>query len=323
MKRLWTVLFLLMVSVAAVQAADPALLNLIMPDAKVVSGMQVDASKSSAFGQYVLSQMQADNEDFKKFVADTGFDPRRDLSEVIVATGAKADDASLLVLGRGIFNPSRFINAARAAGANLTSYAGIDLLTHSPNSDGALAFLDGSTAVMGGTKAVQAAIDRRSATTSALPDAVLAKIRTLSAQNDAWFMTTGPLSDFFSGKIADPNLKGAMAGNLLQAVLQANGGIKFSADSVRINGEALTRSDKDAQALADVIRFIAGLVQMNKDNDPNASKIASLLDTMQVSTDAATMRMSLNIPESMVEKLFVPPTGGPVKARGAKKRAAL
>lgn len=324
MTRIKNAILLLAIAVAAAQAAvDPQLLNLVASDAKVISGVHVDATKSSVFGQYVLSQMQSDDQDFQKFISDTGFDPRRDLTEIVVATGSKSDDGSLLVVGRGRFNMARFISAAVAAGANQTTYAGLQVLTHNPNSDGALAFLDASTAVMGGMKAVQAAIDRKNAASPALTEATLNKIRLLSEANDAWFMTTGPLTDFFAGKIADPNLSGAMQGNLLQAVLQANGGIKFAADKVQINGEALTRSDKDAQALADVVRFIAGLVQMNKGSDQQAQQIASLLDGMQVSTQAATMRLSLNIPESMMEQLFVPKVNAPHGAVRGKKRAAL
>ena len=41
-------------------AADPGLLSLVMPDAKIVSGIQADQTRSSLFGQYVLSQMQAE-----------------------------------------------------------------------------------------------------------------------------------------------------------------------------------------------------------------------------------------------------------------------
>ena len=39
-------------------AADPMLLNLVMPDAKVVAGVNVQQAKGTLFGQYILSQMQ-------------------------------------------------------------------------------------------------------------------------------------------------------------------------------------------------------------------------------------------------------------------------
>src|SRR4051794_7610572 len=55
-------------------AVDPGLLSLMMPDAKAVSGIQVDQSQASPFGRYILSQM-APGADFSKIIAATGFDP--------------------------------------------------------------------------------------------------------------------------------------------------------------------------------------------------------------------------------------------------------
>jgi len=58
-------------------AADPALMSLVMPDAKVIAGIQVDQTKNSLFGQFVLSHMQPSDPSFQKFIAESGFDPRR------------------------------------------------------------------------------------------------------------------------------------------------------------------------------------------------------------------------------------------------------
>src|SRR5437879_1279400 len=59
------------VQIAAFAAADPALLRLVMPDAKVVAGLQVTQARNSLFGQFVLSHMQVEDETFKKFMAQT------------------------------------------------------------------------------------------------------------------------------------------------------------------------------------------------------------------------------------------------------------
>ena len=68
------------------KAADPQLLNLVMPDVKALAGVNVDQAKTSPFGQYVLSQMQSNNTDMQKLITLTGFDPTRDVSELLVAT---------------------------------------------------------------------------------------------------------------------------------------------------------------------------------------------------------------------------------------------
>lgn len=92
---------------AAAPAADPGLLRLVMPDAKVIAGIQVDQSKNTAFGQYVLSHMQVDDQGLNKFIQATGFDPRRDVSEIVIASNwsSATPQSRWLVLAKGQFDP--------------------------------------------------------------------------------------------------------------------------------------------------------------------------------------------------------------------------
>src|ERR1700728_74028 len=94
---------LMAAAATATARVTPALLNLVMPDATVVSGMNVDQSVTSPFGQYILSQMQFNDSKFLQFISSTGFDPRKDLHEILAATPSTAH--SVLILGRGEFNP--------------------------------------------------------------------------------------------------------------------------------------------------------------------------------------------------------------------------
>jgi hypothetical protein len=290
---------------AAALAADPALLRLVMPDAKVVAGLQVDQAKSSLFGQYVLSHMQVDDASFQKFVAQTGFDPRRDVSEIVIASNwqSSTPESRWLVLAHGAFDLSKIASAAQANGGTLTSFQGLNILTYSEQQGTQLgiAFFNSSSAVMGDLPSVEAAIQRQQSN-APVSAALLAKVGGLSANTDFWFVTLVPISEFASD-IPDPNLNGALKGNLLAAVNQVSGGVKFG-DPVTISAEAVTRSDKDAQALVDVVKFIAGLVQMNRQNDPAAGQVATLLDTLQTKTAGNTMSMSLAIPELQLEQLF-------------------
>ena len=69
------------------KAADSQLLNLVMPDAKVLAGVNVEQAKTSPMGQYILNQVQAQNNpQLRELAALTGFDPTRDVHEVLVAT---------------------------------------------------------------------------------------------------------------------------------------------------------------------------------------------------------------------------------------------
>ena len=67
---------------AGLFAADPQLMNLVMPDAQMMAGINVTTAKTSLFGQFLLTQVAATaGTHFEQLAAATGFDPRRDLTE--------------------------------------------------------------------------------------------------------------------------------------------------------------------------------------------------------------------------------------------------
>jgi hypothetical protein len=293
-------------------AVDPGLLRLVMPDAKVIAGLQVRETKNSLFGQYVLSHMQIEDAGFKKFIAQTGFDPRRDVTEILMASNweQSTPQSRWLVAARGTFNLPQITTAAKANGGVITDFQGVGILTYSqeaktqepkPDIESGIAFFDSSSAVMGDLASVKAAIQRKQSAASPTGD-LLGKVHDLSAKNDFWFVTTVPISEF-AGAMPNPNLSGAMKGDLLAAIHQASGGIRFG-ETVTISGEAVTRSDKDAQALVDVFRFLAGLIQLNSDNNKVAGQVSTLLDTMDLKTSGNVMTMSLAIPEQQLEQLL-------------------
>lgn len=301
---------LFFVATGLAPAADRGLLRLVMPDAKVVAGIQVDQSKHSPFGQYVLSQMQSEDEGFRKFIAETGFDPRRDVSEIVISSMGGPGTGKGLIIARGLFNPARIQGFAQVAGGNVADYRGFSILSashrsapapESVHSNGAITFLDSSTALMGDLQSVKDGIDRYKSNAESSPE-LLAKVGPVSRQNDFWFLTLVPISEF-AGKMPGEQLQGAMKGNVLSAILQASGGIKFG-DNVRISGEAVAKTEKDASALQDVFKFLAGMIQLNREKDPTAAQVASLLDTLELSTHGNIMTLSLSIPENQLERMI-------------------
>ncbi|MGA2879516.1 MAG: hypothetical protein ABSG13_11235 [Bryobacteraceae bacterium] len=288
-------------------AADPALLQMVLPDSQVVAGLQVNQAKSSLFGQYVLSHLSVNDTKLGEFTAQTGFDPTKDVSEIVIASNWKPNTPAnqWLVLADGTFNVSKIASVAQANGSVPAVYQGVNLLTHAASSStqvaSAIAFFGVTTAVAGDLTSVKAAIDRKQSKAPADSN-VSSKAQQVSATNDFWFVTLVPLSNF-SSSIPDPNLSGAMQGNLFAAINQASGGVRFG-DTVTISAEAVTRSEKDAQALVDVVKFFAGLVQLNRQNNPAAGQVATLLDTLQTTTSGNTTTISLAIPEQQLEQLL-------------------
>jgi hypothetical protein len=316
--KLKTIAIAILAAAATASAAiDPVLLNLVMPDAKILSGIQVDASLASPFGQYVLGQMQAGDDGFQKFILSTGFDPRRDLHEVLAATNSDGTSKtpSVLAIGRGVFVPSQILAAATAQGGTITSYKGLSIIA-SPDSTSstAIVFFDASTVAAGDLASVKAAIDRKQANAT-FSGALAQKAKDASTTNQAWFATVTPLSVFLGDKLGSTGLNSLSDNNLLQSVVQASGGVNFGSATVTVTGDAMTSSAQNAQALVDILKFLVSLVPST---DPN---IKSLASGATFSVNGTTAHLVLALPEQQLEQLFMPNAGAKVrKSRPAQVR---
>jgi len=299
----------------ALAAVDPELLALAAPDAKVLSGIDVERSKSAPFGKYVLTQMAA-AASLHQFGDQTGFDATRDLKELLIASS----DQGSLFLARGSFDPPKILAAADAlASSQRSTYQGITLLVFAPAAtasadatatNDAVAFLDTSLALAGDEALVKAALDRRASGAAAGLGALGDKAKEVSALNPAWFATLSSPGDFFAGKMGPAN--GAAQMNLFQNVLQAWGGIRFRAESILLSGDLVARTEKDAQAFADVLKFFLGLLQSNANSGGAA---ATLAQAAKITADGTMVHVSLEMPEKVVEQLFMDarPTKPPQK----------
>jgi hypothetical protein len=307
MKTLYSIVFSLSVAAVTANAAvSTTLLNLVMPDATVVSGMNVAQSVTSPFGQYILSQMQSNDAGFLQFISSTGFDPRKDLLEILAATPATASSTTHtgLILGRGVFQPAMIIGTATQEGGTITNYKGFSLIGPPANQSGdnyALSFLDGATAAMGDIASVKSVIDRKLA--GATFSGTLAQTAVaVSASNSAWFATTTPLSDFMSTKQAG-NLNGVSQSPLLQSVQQASGGVLFGSAGITLSADAVTASPQNAQALVDVLKFFVSMIAGNANAPSNVTSIAS---SAQFTVNGSTAHVSLMLAENQAEQLLMP-----------------
>lgn len=301
--------------VSSALGADAGLLNLVMPEAKVIAGMDVARAKSSPFGQLFMKNMNLRDEDLVRFLALTGFDPARDVTEVVIAsvdTNTSAGANSILLV-RGNFDGARLRAALVRNGLSvLQVVTGVEMLAKK-GEKGAVAFVDASLAVAGDAAAVKAALERR-AGGMGLPAATYAKAQDMSRENDVWMVTSLPVAQLAEKmpENAPGQLNGMMKGDMFRSVEQASMGVKFAATMLHLTMEAAVRSDKDATAMADVARFLAGMVQLNRDK-PEVAGLAAALDSMQLTTKARNVRLTMSMPQAEIEKLVKAARTAPVK----------
>ena len=294
---------------SAAHAADPQLVSLVMPDAKILAGVNVDSAKGSPFGQWVVSQIGLNNTGLQQFIALTGFDPTRDLSELLVANNGTTggNGPSGLALARGVFNPATMTAAASGKGA-LTELYGTVTIVEDPQKQAGLAFLGQTLAIAGDLADVKAAIDRQTSP-QPLPAAVAAQVTQWSGSEDAWFLSTVPPSSLASLSSGSP------AAGILQQIQQAAGGVKFG-DSVV--GTLALQSDnpQDATQLATSLQFLVNLAQMQSQNNPQA---ANLVQAIAVSAQGSTVTISETLPQAQFQQLLQSQKKAMVAAPRVKK----
>jgi hypothetical protein len=243
----------------------------------------------------VLSQIQSQGLHLGQISAQTGFDPTRDLRELLLASDGAPQTG--LVLARGVFDAQRIQSAGLAGGSIMESYKGIFVL-EDPKRTHAVAFLGATLAVAGDLASVKGAIDRQSLA-APLPASVIVQVDQWSGAHDAWALTTVPPSKLKPS--AAPVAPNPAFQNAFQSIQQAAGGMKFGAQVV-LTGQAKTDTEQNATALANVLEFLTSLPQMQ--TPPPKARVGSLLQSLAVTSRGNLVNVSLSVAETELEQIM-------------------
>lgn len=291
----------LVIAVSSFAATDSNLLEMLPAGPNTIVGFNVQQVFASPFGQQLLSQMKADEPQMRQLFDLAGFDPRRDLQQVVLATYARAGIADrTLIVARGNFDIPR-LRAQMLNNGPIVEFLGVDLLNSAPNG-GSIAFLENGFALAGNATSIQEALTIRQSGGHHLNSALNRRMKQMGTQYDIWMFTDDPATTL-SNRVDDSLIEVASRHTpLLRSVTQASGGIKFG-ETVTIAGETLMRSDKDAIAAADILRLIASLARMAPDRLPNADFL-SLFEGLQVRAESGSLSLSFAIAQSQLIRLF-------------------
>jgi hypothetical protein len=229
-------------------------------------------------------------------MAAAGFDPNRDLREILAASG---DGQSALLLGRGTFQQAKLSKAAVTAGAVKSTYRGVEVLRLDAGAKnqvaGSLAFLDATTLAAGDADDVKALLDRRAAAGKPFSGPIIDRAHEISVVSDAWLVTVtlpSALTGAAQNKGAAPNPQLGSFQNLFQSALQLSAGVKFTATQ-------------------DLVKFFVGMVPANggssKANGSQASgsNLGSLAEAARISTSGPVVSLALSVPEEQMEQFFM------------------
>jgi len=277
-------------------AADRALLDLVMPEAKVVFGVNIGTIAASPLGQAIAMAIQTGSPEAKKFLAEIPFNPLRDLREIVVASTGEGKDAPTVFLASGTFDAARLGAFAKGQGGQeAMNYQGVPILAGPKKDEAVLAFLSDSVLAGGSLDQVKHAIDRRGKGTRLNPQ-VLARVDQWSSSYDAWIVSTTPITPL-AAQVPSQDAKGAMQGDLLKAVEAFSGGLKFH-DPLDVSAELLTHTEKDAAALADALRFLLGMLLASQPQQKD------LAQAFTFDAKANAVQISMRIPMDQLMRVF-------------------
>jgi len=265
-------------------AAGAALADYLPPDTKLVLGIVVRpaiATLAQGLGPELLAQASA-------LLAQTplaGFDPLKDLDEVLIATSGKGNNPPALAVLRGRFDVERL-------GRNAAWYRDALMLKGAVGQDGVLALLDSSTALAGDAALVRAAIDRRGQGADTVP-AWAARIDELRGRYIVWGIGEG-----LEGLPGQPVAPGGM-----DSLDRFEFGVAF-AHGMELTAELHFRSPQDA----DKLNAFLSLVQAA----PQAGGARFDMQSLN-----GTLRFSVAVPEEELKKQMA------AFQRGFQQSAAL
>ncbi len=239
-------------------AADKKLLSLVMPDVKVLAGVNVRGAAASPLGRYVLAAMMQRSQQLRQASADFGLDPRS-FREVLVASNSAPQYDAGIAMARGSFQPSSVIAKAVEKGAATETYRDMTLVTDAKHTMG-LAFLGSNILVTGDVPSVKTALDRV-ASPWTMPAPLSARIAQLSAADDAWVLSTVPASNLLPASAAAGGAsRGFSAGSFLQNVQKMSAGVKFG-KMATVSAMAQADTPETAQLLANTLKLMVNLLQ--------------------------------------------------------------
>jgi hypothetical protein len=307
--RIFAAASLLSAMAGSLPAADPSLLKLVMPDAKAMSDVNVAQAKLTPFGQFALGQLA--NEDIQKLIVLTGFDPTKDLTEVLCATNGEPNTG--LALATGIFDPVKIGALAAKDGAVTDTYQGVTLLEDSKKGN-AVAFLNSGLLAAGDIANVKAAIGRQSAPTT-LPKSLMDEITMLGNTEDAWALTT--VSPAALHPAAPTNKPETINGvtipaNLFQQVQSGWAGVKFGSN-ITITAQAQTTDATTATNLAGMLQLLQNFALMQAQQNAD---LAAFAKSISVTAQGTQVNFSASLPEDQFQKLMQPkPAAHPMRKK--------
>jgi hypothetical protein len=222
-----------------------------------------------------------------QFARDTGFDPRRDVRELLFTTNAQGS----VMLARGTFH----INSIALKDAKKTRHGKYDIWGQDGNG---FCILDSTLAAAGDIPAVAAALDEWTSGKHAAAKPLLARVTNVSPQSQLWGVSIG------SGNFLADHPPAANSSLDFSRIFSNLRDYWFQADfsgGMRAEVHGTTGTEKDAINLRDVVRGLVGLGRLSVPE--NRSELLKVWDGITVDQQGRSLSLHADIPQDLIDKL--------------------
>jgi hypothetical protein len=269
----------------AAPRVDNVLEKMTPPDATSLVGAHMDGLKATDLYKKLIAAQKLPQID--QFAQDTGFDPRRDVRELLFVTTPKGR----VLLARGTFR----LNAAALKDVRKTRHGMYEIFGQE---GGGFCILDSSLAAAGDIDAIGEALDEWTSGTHTGAQKLLAQVGTVNERAQIWGISTGA-----ANFLAD-NVPLTAGGIDFSKIFRGLDGVWFEADLsggllAEVHGN--TAAEKDAISLRDAVKGLVGLGRLSvPEKNP---ELLRLWDGIVAEQSGRSITIRADIAQDLIEKL--------------------
>jgi hypothetical protein len=269
------------------ERVDNVLAKLIPADSLALFGARMEQVRSAPLYTKLVGQQKLPQLD--SFADETGFDPRRDVRDLIIASNGRPNTGVLLA--RGTFH------VADVKTLKKVKYRGYTL-SLTPKEESGFCVMDNTLAIAGPTASMKAALDHYLSTGKDAATDLLNQARAVPQQFQVWSVSVGG-ADFLANNLPHDG-NAANFGKIFRSMENTH----FQADlshGLNATAQGQCRTEADAKSLSDAIRGLIGFGRLSvPDNQP---ELLRLWDGLKVEQNLRTITISANIGQDLIDKL--------------------
>jgi hypothetical protein len=279
------IFFALVLSAGAEPRIDNVLIKMVPPGTTTLVGARMDVLKTTEFYKRMMAAQKLPQ--FDRFAAESGFDPRRDVREVLFAEAPQG----AVLMARGTFR----INEPILQGTKRIRHGEYNITAIEASG---FCILDSTLAVAGDIPAIEAVLEEWKSGSHTAAQPLVARVKTVSDSIQLWAVSTGA-----AGFLADnlPLMAGGIDFAKIFRSLDNTWLVSDFSTGLRAEAHGTAAREQDAGSLRDAVKGIIGLGRLSvPEKQPELLK---LWDGILVEQQGRNIVIRTDIPQDLIDRL--------------------